>query len=90
VAFADALARFRMVGWREVGQSGSHRYLDHPKRPRIRLNSPDHRNQDLDPATLGKAVELAGLTAEQFLGLTGSGHRRYARQIRREVYCMDE
>ncbi len=90
VAFAEAIARFRMVGWQDYGQEGSHHHMVHPKRPGVRLSLPDHRRHDIGPATLGRAIELAGLTGEQFLRLTGSGSRRYARQIRREVYGMED
>ena len=33
---------------------------------------------------------MAGLTAEQFRQLTGSGHQRNARSIQREVYGMED
>ena len=62
----------------------------HPKMPEAILILPDHRGRDLDPTTLGTVVEDASLTAEQFLRLTGSGHRQYARRIRREVYGMED
>ena len=89
VSFADALERFRLVGWRDDGQSGSHRSLARPARPGVRLHLPDHRRQDLDPMTLGRIVESAGLTREQFGQLSGQGHLRRAREIRRQVYgCM--
>lgn len=90
VTFTDALRRFKLVGWREAGQAGSHCFLEHPRRPGISLNLPDHRQRDLDPRTLGRAVEMAGLTAEQFRQLTGSGHQRNARSIQREVYGMED
>ena len=89
VTFTDALRRFKLVGWREMDQSGSHCFLEHPKRPGVTLNLPDHRRRDLDPRILGRAVELAGLTAEQFASLTGNGRQRNARRILREVYGMD-
>ena len=88
VSFADALARFRMIGWEYDGQEGSHHYLTHPKMPGTRIFLPDHRRRDLDPVTLGVAVEYAGLTAAQFRQLAGSGRRRNARRIRQEVYGM--
>jgi predicted RNA binding protein YcfA (HicA-like mRNA interferase family) len=90
VAFADAMTRLKMVGWRDDGQEGSHHYLVHPKMPGVRLSLPDHRRHDMDPLTLGRTIESAGLTREQFLRLTGSGYRRYAREIRREVYGMED
>ena len=89
VAFADAIARFKMVGWQDDGQVGSHHRLVHPKMPGVILVLPDHRRGDMSPGTLGGIVRLAGLTREQFLRLAGSGSRRYSRQIRREVYGMD-
>ena len=89
VSFAEALARFRAVGWREHDQTGSHLYLAHPKRPGVLLALPDHRRRDLRPGTLGGEVEKADLTAEQFHSLAGSGRHRNARQIRREVYGME-
>ena len=73
------------MGWREDIQEGSHLRLAHPKFPGISISLPDHRRRDLDPVTLGRAVQIAGLTAEQFSRLTGSGH---ARQIRQGVYGM--
>ena len=90
VSFADALARFKLVGWEQMNQEGSHVALRHPNLPDVIIRLPDHRRRDLKPGTLGVAVEAAGLTAGQFLRLTGSGHRRYARQIRREVYGMED
>jgi predicted RNA binding protein YcfA (HicA-like mRNA interferase family) len=89
VAFADALTRFKLVGWREDIQEGSHLRLVHPKFPGISISLPDHRRHDLDPLTLGRAVEIAGLTGEQFSRLTGSGHRQHARRIRQGVYGME-
>ena len=73
VAFADALTRFKLVGWREDIQEGSHLRLVHPKFPGISISLPDHRRHDLDPLTLGRAVEIAGLTGKQFSRLTGRG-----------------
>jgi predicted RNA binding protein YcfA (HicA-like mRNA interferase family) len=90
VSFADALARFNLVGWEQVNQEGSHVALRHPNLPDVIIRLPDHRRRDLKPRTLGAAVEAAGLTAEQFLRLAGNGSRRYARQIRREVYGMED
>ena len=90
VSFADALARFRMIGWEDDGQEGSHHYLTHLKMPGTRIFLPDHRRRNLHPVTLGVAVEYAGLTAAQFRQLTGSGRRRNARRIRREVYKMSD
>lgn len=88
VSFSDALARFKSVGWYDDGQAGSHRRLNHPKRPGVTVILPDHRRRDIPPATLGNAVEKAGLTEKQFLSLTGSGHRRNVSLIRKEVYGM--
>ena len=88
VSFADALARFKIIGGENGGQEGSHHYLVHPKMPGVRLTLPDHRRRDLDPVTLGVAVQSAGLTVAQFRHLTGSARRRSARRIRREVYGM--
>ena len=61
----------------------------HPKMPGVSLLLPDHRRRDLDPVTLGRAVQIAGLTAEQFSRLSGSGHRRYPGQMRQGVYGME-
>jgi hypothetical protein len=44
----------------------------------------------MDPLTLGRMVESADLTVAQFGQLTGGGHRRNARRIRREVYGMSD
>ena len=88
ISFNDALARFRAIGWNEAGQEGSHRKLEHPNWP-APIYLPDHRQRDLRPGTLGGEVAKAGLTAEQFHSLAGSGRRRNARQIRREVYGME-
>ena len=88
ISYADALARFKLVGWRDAGQSGSHHYLVHPERPGIRIPLPDHRRRDVNPAILGEAVVMAGLTEEQFRQLTGARHRRNARRIRQKVYGM--
>ena len=88
ISFADAMSRFRAIGWDEDGQEGSHRKLVHPDWP-VPIYLPDHRRRDLRPGTLGGEVEKAGLTAEQFHSLAGSGRRRNARQIRREVYGME-
>ena len=88
VSFNDAIARFKLIGWQDDGQAGSHHYLKHPKMPGVRLNLPDHRQHDMEPLTLGKNLESAGITLQQFMGLTGSGRRRNARRIRREVYGM--
>ena len=90
VSFADAVGRFRLIGWQDDGQEGSHFRMVHPNMPGVKLNLPNHRGQDLAPATLGKNVEDAGLTERQFASLTGSGHRRNARQIRRGVYGMED
>ena len=90
VSFADAARRFRLIGWQDDGQEGSHFRLVHPNMPGVRLNLPDHMGQDLAPGTLGKNVEDSGLTAEQFRQLTGNGHRRNAQRIRREVYGMED
>ena len=90
ISFADAPARFRMVGWEDDGQEGSHHYLAYPKLPGIRIFLPDHRRRDLDPVTLGAAVEYTGLTVAQFRQLTGSGRRRNARRIRQEIYGMSD
>ncbi len=90
VPFTDAVARLESVGWQEHTQRGSHLRLVHPNMPGVSLIFPDHRRHDVDPAILGRAIELAGLTREQFLSLTGSGRRRGARQICREVYGMED
>lgn len=90
VSFVEALRRFKLIGWLEDGQEGSHRRLVHPNMPGVRLELPDHRHRDLNPRTLGGIVEKAGLTAAEFAALTGNGHRRNAQRIRREVYRMDE
>ena len=89
ISFSDALRRFRSLGWRQVRQAGSHLQLKHPNLPGVTLSLPDHRRGDVDPAILGGEVEKASLTAEQFHSLAGSGRRRNARQIRREVYGME-
>ena len=89
VSFAEALRRFKSIGWREDGQEGSHLHLTHPNMNGVRLELPDHRRHDLDPSTLGGIVEKAGLTGPQFRQLTGSGQRQNARRIRREVYGME-
>ena len=90
VSFADAVRRFRLIGWQDHGQEGSHFRMVHPNMPGVRLNLPDHRRQDLDPAILGKNVEDAGLTTEQFASLRGRGRRRNAFLICREVYGMED
>ena len=90
VSFADALARFNLVGWEQINQEGSHVALRHPNLPDVIIRLPDHRHRDLKPRTLGAAVEAAGLTAAQFGQLSGSGRRRNARRIRREVYGMED
>lgn len=89
ISFADAVRRFKALGWGDAGQTGSHRHLRHPNLPGVTLSLPDHRRGDVDPAILGGEVEKAGLTAEQFHSLAGSCRRRNARQIRREVYGME-
>lgn len=88
VSFTDALARFKSVGWEDTGQNGSHHYLAHPKMPGVKIFLADHRRRDLNPTSLGVAVMLAGLSAEQFRQLSGSGSHRHARRIRQEVYGM--
>ena len=88
VSFNEAIARFKRIGWQDDGQEGSHHFLTYPKLPGVRLNLPDHRRTDMDPMTLGKNIESADITREQFMGLAGSGRRRNARRIRREVYGM--
>ena len=88
VSFNDAIARFKLIGWQDDGQTGSHHFLAHPKMPGVRLNLPDHRRHDLNAMTLGKNIESAGITLAQFMALTGAGRRRNARRIRREVYRM--
>ena len=88
ISFNDAIARFKMIGWRDDRQSGSHHFLRHPKRPGVRLNIPDHRRRDMDAMTLGKNLASAGITLSQFMSLSGKGRRRNARRIRQEVYGM--
>ena len=88
VSFADALARFKLVGWEEAGQAGSHLVLEHPCLPGVVVRLPDHRRRDLKPGTLGEAVEAAGLAKDQFFSLAGKGYRRNASRIRKEVYGM--
>ena len=90
VSFADALTRLKLVGWQEQWQEGSHLRLVHPRKQGVVLILPDHRRRDMSPRTLGNVVEDAGLTERQFASLTGSGHRRNARQIRRGVYGMED
>ena len=90
ISFTEALRRFRLIGWREAGQEGSHLVLEHTSLPGALVRLPDHRRRDLKPGTLGEAIEMAGLTKDQFLSLAGSGYRRNARRIRREVYGMEE
>ena len=90
VSFADALARFKLVGWEQIDQEGSHVALRHPNLLDVIIRLPDHRHRNLKPGTLGAAVEAAGLTVEQFARLTSSGRRRYARRIRWEVYGMED
>ena len=90
VNFVEAISRLKSVGWRDDGQSASHHFLVHPNMPGVRLSVPDHRGADLSPGTLGSIVVRAGLTREQFNRLGGSGRRRRARRIRREVYGMAE
>ncbi len=90
ISFNEAIARFRMIGWQDDGQEGSHHFLTHPKMPGVRLNLPDHRRSDMDPMTLGKNLVSAGITRQQFMQLTGSGRRRNARRIRQEVYGMSD
>lgn len=88
ISFGDAIARFRLVGWQELRQHGSHVILRHPNLPGVLLNLPRHPGKDLNSALLGAEVERAGLTREQFFSLGGSGRRRNARTIKREVYGM--
>ncbi len=88
ISFADAIARLRLVGWLDLRQRGSHVILRHPNLPGVLLNLPRHPGKDLNPALLGAEVERAGLTREQFLSLAGSGRRRNARTIKRDVYGM--
>ena len=90
VSFGEALKRFKLIGWKEVGQEGSHVALEHPSMPGAIVRLPDHRRKDLNPRTLGEAVATAGLTRDQFVSLSGPGYRRNARRIRMEVYEMAE
>ncbi len=88
ISFSDALRWFRALGWRRVRQGGSHLQLKHPNLPRVTLSLPDRRG-DVAPSILGGEVEKAGLTAAQFHSLAGSGRPRNTRQIRREVYGLE-
>ena len=88
VTFSEARARLYAVGWIDDGQRGSHHFWTHPNFPGVRLGLPDHGSRDLAAGILGDVVQRAGLTRTQFLSLTGAGHRRNARRIRREVYGM--
>jgi predicted RNA binding protein YcfA (HicA-like mRNA interferase family) len=60
VTVREVIQRLRADGWREVGQTGSHKQFTHPHKPG-KVTVPDHRG-DLAPGTLKSIWKQAGLT----------------------------
>ena len=60
----DLLRALKRNGWQEVRQEGSHVQLKHPSKPG-RVTVASHRGDILNPKTLSRALEQAGLTAEE-------------------------
>ena len=58
------LRALRRDGWQEVHQEGSHIQLRHPTKPG-RVTVAYHRGDILNPKTLARALEQAGLTLEE-------------------------
>ena len=60
----DFLRALRRDGWVETHQEGSHIQLRHPNKPG-RVTVAYHRGDILNPKTLSRALEQAGLTVDE-------------------------
>jgi predicted RNA binding protein YcfA (HicA-like mRNA interferase family) len=60
----DLLRALRRDGWIEAHQEGSHIQLKHPMKPG-RITVPFHRGDILNPKTLSRALDQAGLTIDE-------------------------
>ncbi len=65
----QVLRALKRVGWYEHHQTGSHLFLRHADRPGMRVDIPIHPGKTLKPKTLGRIIESAGLTVEEFIDL---------------------
>ncbi len=64
IAADDFLRALRRDGWLEAHQEGSHIQLRHPRKPgRVAVSY--HRGDIMNPKTLSRALEQAGLTLEE-------------------------
>ncbi len=62
----DAVKAFQKLGWKPLGQVGSHLVMVKPG-VRVNLSIPQHR--ELSIGTLRALIRHAGLTVEEFLSL---------------------
>ena len=60
----DLLRALRRDGWEEAHQEGSHSQLKHAKKPG-RVTVAYHRGDVINPKTLQRALEQAGLTLDE-------------------------
>lgn len=68
ITAAELLRALRRDRWQEVRQKGSHVVLKHPSKPG-RVVVPWHAGVTLAPKTLQDALEQAGLTVDELIGL---------------------
>lgn len=62
----EAAKAFQKIGWRQLGQVGSHLVMVKPG-SRVNLSIPQHK--ELSTGTLRALIRYAGITVEQFLEL---------------------
>lgn len=62
----EAVKAFQKIGWRQLGQVGSHLVMVKPS-SRVNLSIPQHK--ELSTGTLRALIRYAGISVEQFLEL---------------------
>lgn len=85
ITFSDAQEMVGLLGWEPGPQEGSHVPFTHTMRPGMKVTIPNHPGQDINPVTMGVIVGNLGLERDQFLRLRGKGHRRYARELKKQL-----
>ncbi len=68
ITATELLRALQRGGWVEAHQEGSHIQLRHPQKPG-RVTIAYHRGDILNPKTLSRALQQAGLTADELRGL---------------------
>ena len=62
----EVIRALKRAGWQFERQHGSHVYLKHPDRPRLRVTIAMHSGETIKPKTLQSILRQAELSVDEF------------------------